>query len=137
MTKRVIAMTIDLKTLQSKAPLDRLPEAQLERIAASAVLTEHHKGDTIFDVGDTDSRHPYLLWGRVWMKSADNKTTTLTHNSDSSRFALAQLRPRRFRAEAALNGTCILWVDGDLLADCVSECNGSQPQLGEEILITA
>lgn len=112
-----------------------LPHELLERIADYATVTEHEKGDLIFRIGDSDELHSYLLWGQVRLEATDNKYSSLNHNQGAARFALSKLKPRRFSAKAAVSGTRILWIDSDLVEDCVSEFRDSQPEESQDTIV--
>lgn len=129
-------MAIDMKILQSKDPFADLPGEYLAKISDSATITEYRKGEQIFRVGDDDEREAYLVWGEVRLTAEDQRVSSLRHDHDRSRFALAKLKPRRFAAQAARSGTAILWVDSQTLDECVAGFRDSLLEDEDTILIS-
>lgn len=129
-------MPVDLEHLRSLDALNDLPADQLSDLAAATVVTEYRQGETIFRIGEHDSRHCYLFWGQVKLQSDDGKVTLVGHDDASARFPLARLQPRRFIGTAAVDGTRIAWLDSDSLEECLSTFRDSLLVDGG-ILITA
>jgi len=108
-------MTIDIKVLKSKIPLNSFPDNCLEAIAKIAVVTQHKKDDVMFQVGDNDEMTAFLILGVVALTSIDDRTTVIRHNDIASKFGLANLKPRKYTAKAVQNNTCLLWVKSELI----------------------
>lgn len=118
-------MPVDIAILKNKDPLQDLPSEMLRDIADSASMKSYEAGEVIFDLGDTDDMHVYLVWGQIELRAHDGKVTRLRHVDDRSQYALAKLKPRRLQARAALNGTCVVWVTSDLVEETFSEFRDS------------
>jgi CRP-like cAMP-binding protein len=107
MTEREI-----LKTL---VPLNALSPANLADLAARTSIDKIPAGQTIFNLGDTDTAALYLLAGSVTLKSETSSVErVIASGSDEARYALAQLKPRQYHGVAQTDVT-IARVDSERL----------------------
>lgn len=128
-------MPVDISVLKSKHPLNQLTDHRLTKLSDAGVITEYKHGDVIFSADDNDEMDAFLIWGEIALESTDKKVSSLKHNHDASRFALAKLKPRRYTAKANLNGTCLFWVASALVEQCIAE--EDEPLEEDTILVSA
>ena len=90
----------ELAHLRSLVPLHTLPEGALAELLDGAVIETISKGNLLFEQGDTDHEHVYLLQGNVQLLSGDAVVETVSAGSDTARFPLAHQLPRKLAARA-------------------------------------
>ncbi len=90
----------ELAHLRSLVPLHTLPEDALAELLEGAVIETVSKGNLLFEQGDTDHEHVYLLQGNVQLLSGDAVVETVNAGSDTARFPLAHQLPRKLTGRA-------------------------------------
>ena len=90
----------ELAHLRSLVPLHTLPEGALAELLDGVVIETVSRGNLLFEQGDTDHEHVYLLQGDVQLLSGDAVIETLSAGSDTVRFPLAHQLPRKLTARA-------------------------------------
>lgn len=94
---------VDLKeryteTIRQLVPIFSLsPQYQNEVIKRSVIIELQH-GQYLFKQGDLDDYSYYLLAGDLELQDDDQIHSTITANSDSALYPLAQLQPRQLAA---------------------------------------
>jgi HD-like signal output (HDOD) protein len=78
-------------------------------------LKHHHKGDVLFEVGDDDDIEHFLLEGQVNLLAQDGRNKVIEAGDGASRFPLALLRPRKFKAEISSDKAEVLCIDIEVL----------------------
>jgi CRP-like cAMP-binding protein len=87
--------------LKNLVPLNALSEEHLGQLVSRLDIERAAKGDFLFQEGDTDHFHVYLLEGRVDLLSGAREVDSVRSGTKTARFALAHHWPRKFSARAA------------------------------------
>ena len=86
--------------LRVLVPLHTLPEEALGELLDEVRFESLGKGKMLFEQGDTDHEHVYLLNGTVALLSGRKVVETIEAGSDTARFPLAHQIPRSHSARA-------------------------------------
>jgi CRP-like cAMP-binding protein len=89
---------LDLNRLRNLVPIDCLEHQQLETLASSARVERHPNGFQLFSRGDQDEDAVYLLDGEIELSGGKGIRKRIKAADAQARFALANLKPRRFDA---------------------------------------
>ena len=119
-------MQVDVSELKRKNPLKYFHDTSLKALTEVAKTTEHKKNDEIFSAGDKDKMAAFLIRGSVTLESIDGRVISINHDHDMSQFALANLKPRMYKAVAAADDTVLFWVKDEILDKMLSESLQSQ-----------
>lgn len=104
---------IDVKVFLSLVPLGSLSPESFRQVARHITVKELNAGRVIFRRGDTDNQSVYLLSGKLELTSLDNKEL-VGAESTHAKYALSNLKPRQFTAQAVTKVT-LAYVDSRLL----------------------
>lgn len=107
---------MDHEFFRSLIPINSLPPASFDELAASAAVERLPEGSRLFTEGEPNrGRLLYLLAGELALSSSDSPTVrTVVGGTEAARYALAQLNPRQFTGTARTEVT-VARVDGRLL----------------------
>ena len=86
--------------LAQMVPINALWGKLQNEITKNTNIVNHEKGSYVFKQGSSDNFAIYLLEGILHMEANGQAQSTVTPESDTARYALAQLQPRRFSARA-------------------------------------
>ncbi|MGB5741030.1 MAG: cyclic nucleotide-binding domain-containing protein [Sedimenticolaceae bacterium] len=86
--------------LRALVPLHTLPEEALGELLDEVRFESLGKGKMLFEQGDTDHEHVYLLNGNVALLNGRKVVETIEAGSDTARFPLAHQIPRSHSARA-------------------------------------
>ena len=95
-------------------PVNALNPDNIVELAQKTRVNEVPRGLNIFQAGDRDKKHVFLVSGDVELVSQQGVTKSVSGGSADARHALAHAQPRAFTARAKTSVTC-LEVDSDLL----------------------
>ena len=90
----------EMERLAALVPLHTLPEAALGELMESVSLESIGKGQMLFEEGDTDHQHIYLLEGTVALLSDGVIVDSVEAGSNTARFPLAHQVPRKHSVRA-------------------------------------
>jgi len=96
-------------------PLDNLGRKSLRYVADHGELLQMSGGEVVFDLGDTSPYTYYLLRGALRLKDQKGRRTLLEDGSERSRYAVANLLPRRYNARVVSKQALLMRVNRDLL----------------------
>ncbi len=80
-----------------------------------ANITNYNKNAYVFREGGKDHFSIYLLQGELQVEAGGQAKNVITADSDTSRYALAQLQPRRFSAKVKSDQATMLLINRHLL----------------------
>ena len=109
----------DFAPLRALVPLNTLPDEALGQLVEAARFEALDSGAVLFDQGDTDHQHVYLLDGRVSLINGGAVAETIEHGSEMARFPLAHQLPRKQGARAA-SAVRVVRFDSRLLSDLLA-----------------
>jgi CRP-like cAMP-binding protein len=92
-------------------PLKTISPGQLEQLLAQADVVDARRGDVVFREGDRDEDAVYLVSGTLRTESTSGGDRIIEAGSDSSNYALGNLKPRPFTAVVASEVAVIVRVD--------------------------
>lgn len=113
-------MDIDIAKLRTKVPLDSLNEFSLRQLPGILQVVEHQTGERLFNIGDLDHRSYYLIDGCILMADQDGRSFEILANSDSARYPLSNLKPRRFSATVCKPSARLIQFDSDALEKLIT-----------------
>ena len=116
-------------------PMAELSDSQLDRIADEVRLLRATRGTCLLDIGSRDPRLLFLIDGEVELVAADGARHRVRHSDVAALGPLSRLRPSRYRV-TSVTEIRYLWVDRELLDQCVLEAGGPG-MLVEETLISS
>jgi len=102
------------ETLAKFTPVNALNPDNLADLAKKAAVKELHAGYTLFESGDRDKRHVFLVKGSVALSSERGVQKTVFGGTPDANHALAHAQPRNFTARAT-SDVVYIEVDSDLL----------------------
>lgn len=100
--------------LTELVPLGSLSEEGFNEVIGHAVVERVGVGRRLFRQGDTDGDTVYVLAGEVELTANDGDRRVIVGGEDQGRYALANLKPRRYTAVTLTDATLIR-VDSQLL----------------------
>ncbi|MES9962935.1 MAG: cyclic nucleotide-binding domain-containing protein [Candidatus Sedimenticola sp. 20ELBAFRAG] len=108
-------MELDLNKFRTLIPINSLYEDNLLHLAKETSVERHLAGEILFDIGDEGPDSLFLISGEVLETTVENKQKKITADSDEAHYALANLRPRQYRAQVISDSATIARVDSKLL----------------------
>ena len=114
---RVVSL---ISELNRKTPLKYFHDASLMALIEVAATSEHKKNDELFSIGDKDKTAVFLIRGSVTLESLDGHVISIDHDHSMAKFALANLKPRLYKAKAASDDTVLFWVNNEILGMAIS-----------------
>ncbi|MCP3866633.1 MAG: cyclic nucleotide-binding domain-containing protein [Gammaproteobacteria bacterium] len=107
-------MELDLNKFRTLVPIGALYDESLVYLAECSRVERYREGELIFDVGDDSPESIFLISGGIRMVYRDDREKSIYSGSEESLHALANFRPRQFKAAAA-SDAIIARVDTSLL----------------------
>lgn len=104
----------DLSLLSTLVPIDALSPDHLPRLAREVEVEVLPRKSELFHQHDCDPHAVYLLAGEVALSSDRGDSMTVTGGTAQARYALANLKPRRFTATARTEAR-IVRIESELL----------------------
>jgi CRP-like cAMP-binding protein len=111
---------LDLDRLREFVPIDSLERQQLKTLASSARVERRPGGHRLFSRGDQDTDAVYLLRGEIELADARGVRNRITAANDQARFALSNLKPRRFDAFVVSSDAEIARIEAPLLEKLIA-----------------
>ena len=113
------ASSEEMAHLRALVPLHALPDDALGELLEKARFESIAKGRMLFEQGDTDHEHVYLLDGSIVLLSDRAVVDKVSAGSDTARFPLAHQLPRKQSARAKTD-VRIARIDSRLLSDALA-----------------
>ncbi|MCB1799006.1 MAG: cyclic nucleotide-binding domain-containing protein, partial [Gammaproteobacteria bacterium] len=113
------ASSEEMAHLRALVPLHALPDDALGELLEKARFESIAKGRMLFEQGDTDHEHVYLLNGSIVLLSDRAVVDKVSAGSDTARFPLAHQLPRKQSARAK-SDVRIARIDSRLLSDALA-----------------
>lgn len=107
-------MKIQPEDIKKFIPIDSLVGDNLVRLTKEVKIKQLPAGTKIFERGDKDKLHIYLLAGKVEMDPTEIRQQLVSADTEQARYALANLKPRQYSGRAKTDVT-IMTVNSDLL----------------------
>lgn len=89
-----------LERLRFCVPLNSLTQENFQRLCNELTLEDFPAKKKIFNIGDDDPLSIYLISGELELISSDGARSIVQGDKDSTRYALANLKPRRYNGVA-------------------------------------
>ena len=89
-----------LERLRFCIPLSTLTQENFQRLCDKVSVEEFPPRTQLFSIGDEDTLSIYLLSGDLDLLSSDGGRSTAQGGKDNTRYALANLKPRRYNGVA-------------------------------------
>lgn len=113
------ASSEEIARLRALVPLHTLPDDAFDELLDAIVFESLAKGKILFQQGDTDHQHVYLLKGSVALLSGETVTDTIKAADETARFPVAHQLPREHTARAATK-VRIARIDSRRLSDVLA-----------------
>ncbi len=115
------AMLIEQRLLQTLVPVNSLTVDHLNTLLRDQSIEMVCRGQSLFNTGDYDNCHVYLLSGRIKLTTANGDETVVNADAPVCRFPLSHYQPRRQSAVAETDCSVIRFnsdqLDGMLAWD--------------------
>jgi len=108
-------MELDLNKFRTLIPISALYDDSLLYLASQARVEQLDRGDLVFDIGDQDDDSVFLISGAVRESSNKQHASEIRAGSEEALYALANFKPRQFRAEVITEKATLARVDTRLL----------------------
>ncbi len=108
-------MELDLNKFRTLIPISSLYDDNLLHLASKTRVERLQCGDIIFNIGDEDTDSIFLMSGKVRETSNSNQAAEISAGSEESLYALANFKPRQFKAEVISESATFARVDSLLL----------------------
>lgn len=102
-------------SLKQFIPVNTLSPQSISKLESETQLKRYSKNDPIFNIGDEDDNHFFLLKGEIALFSKDGRQSKILAGSVQSRYAIANLKPRLFNAKVASDEVIVAIIKADLL----------------------
>ncbi|CAK0763232.1 conserved hypothetical protein [Gammaproteobacteria bacterium] len=89
-----------LERLRLCIPLNTFSQENFQRLCGEVSVEEFPARTQLFSIGDEDTLSIYLLSGELEILSNDGSRTTIQGGKENTRYALANLKPRRYNGIA-------------------------------------
>ncbi|CAK0780748.1 Cyclic nucleotide-binding domain-containing protein [Gammaproteobacteria bacterium] len=89
-----------LERLRSCVPLNSLTQENFQRLCSEVSVEDLPIGKKLFSIGDDDAFSIYLISGGLELLSNDATRSMLEGGKDNTRYAVANLKPRRYNGIA-------------------------------------
>lgn len=110
---------IELELLQSFVPLNKLSDDHLESLLRDVEVEYLCAGQTLFEAGESDNKHIYLLHGELQLSDVSGRSEVLSAESMMCTYPVAHSQPRSNSA-VALTDCSLLRFDSDQLDGIVA-----------------
>jgi CRP-like cAMP-binding protein len=126
--------------LRSYFPVNALTDDHLATLMRDREVEYLCKGQTLFDIGDTDGANVYLVHGEIELDDGQGKTRIINSHDAITKYPLSHRQPRRERA-VALTDCSVVRFDSafldnmlcwDQVANCIMADISSQRDLDED-----
>jgi len=111
----------DIDDLKKFPLLNDLNDAQQKLLAESIYIYSAYKKECVIKYGATDAHSFFLLSGVIKQSAPDGGGSTISANSASAAFPIAQLLPRKYDVVALTDIECLI-VDSCMLRDLSGGC---------------
>ncbi len=106
--------------LRAKTPLDQVSDDCFEYLCDEAAPERLDAGAVLFELGDRDPHAVFLLAGDIELESEDGRISRIAAQDASARFALANLRPRKYRGVVCSEQAWVGRLDNERLEKCIA-----------------
>lgn len=106
---------INAQRFKTFIPIESLDPASLEQLSELAKVEQVNKGSEFIHLGDTDQDFVYVQSGQIDLVSKDGNVKTIKDTDEQSRYPLANLKPRQYKATVSSDTATIIRVDGKVL----------------------
>lgn len=110
---------VELELLQSFVPLNKLSNDHLESLLREIEVEYLCAGQTLFEAGESDNKHIYLLHGELQLSGAGGRSEVLSAESMMCTYPVAHSQPRTCSA-VAISDCSLLRFDSDQLDGIVA-----------------
>jgi CRP-like cAMP-binding protein len=124
------ASSIDSTVLKRLIPLNTLSDHGVESLMQHADVFSAKKGTVLFEQGDGEQLHYYLLAGVVQLEVDGKAHDELNAEADTSKFPIAHQFPRKYTARAVTK-IRFLRLDSRLLSTMMAKSSGSDYEVSE------
>lgn len=105
----------EFNILRTKVPLEALGHYGLRHLPEFTRIQYCIQGDILFRLGEQDKESVFLLNGEIELVSPDGRVSRIGANDQRARYALGNLKPRRFTCSAASPGVVVARIQSELL----------------------
>ena len=125
----------DIEQLRTLVPLRTLDDEAFARLLENVRLQTLRRDEVLFRQGDTEQVSYYLLDGSVAMIAGEHVVDMLNARSESARFPIAHLLPRKHTARAA--GTVkVALIDSRQVSQLLAEAHRVEYQVADVLEAT-
>jgi CRP-like cAMP-binding protein len=110
----------ELSLLKQKVPIQTLNEFSFQQIPDLVRIEKYPGGQQLFKAGDRDNTSIYLLDGEVELISEEGDHIAVDAGSESARYPLSNLKPRRFTAVTGKAGGKVVTINSESLDKLVT-----------------
>jgi CRP-like cAMP-binding protein len=108
-------MDLDLNKFRTLIPINALYDDSLLHLAENTRVEQLNRGDVVFDIGDHDTDSVFLLSGEISETTENGQESYISAGNEEALYALANFKPRQFRAEVISENATLARVDTQLL----------------------
>lgn len=108
-------MELDLNKFRTLIPINALYDDSLLQLASATRVQRLERGDVVFDIGDKDGDSVFLMSGEICEFTEREEASYINAGSEEALYALANFKPRQFRAEVISDSATVARVDTQLL----------------------
>ena len=123
----------EIEQLTRCIPLNTLKTEALGQLIKKTSIHIQLSGDVLFNQGDTEQLHLYLLDGAVTLSEFDNPIEVIEANSDKSKFPIGHQFPRKYACHVKGRAKYVTF-DSRLLNDLLAETQGQESQTENNIV---
>ena len=120
----------DIERLRTLVPLRTLDDEAFARLLENAQLQTLRRDEVLFRQGDTEQVSYYLLDGSVAMLSGEHVVDMLNARSESARFPIAHLLPRKHTVRAA-GAVKVALLDSRQVSQLLAEAHKVEYQVAD------
>lgn len=121
---------ISKSVLKRLIPLNTLSDHGLDSIRSHAEVYAAKSGTRLFNEGDTEQLHYYLLSGSLRLDKRGREVERLQASDDSAKFPIAHQFPRKFTAKA-LEKITYLRIDSAFLSNILANSSKTDYEVSE------
>ncbi len=128
------------KMLRSFVPVNALTEDHLATLLRDNHVEFHYRGQQLFEIGDVDDVHIYLLHGELELTDASGRRKIVSATDELNQFPLCAEQPRQYTARAASDCSVVRFNKNQLdnmlcwdqTATCIIAEMGAERDLDED-----
>lgn len=113
-------MDLDLNKFRTLIPINALYDDRLLQLAENTRVEQLSRGELIFDIGDHDTDSVYLLSGEISETAENGQEAYISAGNEEALYALANFKPRQFRAEVISASATLARVNTQVLEKLLS-----------------